>query len=293
MPSCKRHSSRHSTCYRYPSDLTDEQWGLIVPLLSPTEGSPRGGQPRRVDLREVVNAILCLLRTGCAWRHMPREFPAWQTVYGYFSRWRDDGTNARIHDALRETVRRSEGRKAAPSAGIVDSQSLRGADTVGRATRGYDAGKKVNGRKRHIVVDTIGLLLVIVVTAANVQDRDGGKQVLRLMHEGFPGVRLIWADGGYAGQLVTWARCVVRLTLAIVKRNEAHRFIVLPRRWVVERTFAWLVKCRRLGWDYERLPETSEAFVQWAMVGLMVRRLAPDRTTRRAWGSNRPVTVAA
>lgn len=198
---------------------------------------------------------------------------------------------ARIHDDLREAVRKNEGRNATPAAGIVDSQSLRGADTVGRATRGYDAGKKVNGRKRHIVVDTLGLLMVTVVSAANLQDRDGGKLVSRLVHQRFPGAKLIWADGGYAGKLVIWARKVARLVVEIVKRNGAHTFVVLPRRWVVERTFAWLVKCRRLGWDYERLPETSEAFVHWAMIGLMVRRLAPPPGPR-PW-SSRPAAAAA
>jgi transposase len=178
--SSQRHSSRRNTCYRYPSDLTDQQWGIISAFLLPRAGSRR--RPRHVNLRDVVNAILYLLRTGCSWRQLPVDFPAWETVYGYFRRWDEDGTMARIHNDLREAVRKKEGRNATPSAGIVDSQSLRGADTVGCATRGYDAGKKVNGRKRHIVVDTLGLLMVTVVTAANLQDRDGGKLVFRLVH---------------------------------------------------------------------------------------------------------------
>ena len=292
MSSSTRHSSRRNTCYRYPSDLTGNQWDLIASFILGSQGSKRRGTPLRVDQREVVNAIMYLLRTGCSWRQLPTDFPAWETVYGYFRRWRDDGTIARLHDALREEVRQREGRNASPSAGIVDAQSLRGADTVGRTIRGYDAGKKVNGRKRHIVVDTIGLLMVAMVTAANVQDRDGGKQILRLVREKFPGMKLIWADGGYAGRLVIWARTAARIVIEIVKRNEARTFVVLPRRWVVERTFAWLVKCRRLGWDYERLPKTAEAFVHLAMIGLMTRRLAPS-PGRRPWSSTQIGAVAA
>lgn len=169
------------------------------------------------------------------------------------------------------------------SAGVVDAQSVRAADTVGNESRGYDAGKKVNGRKRHIVVDTVGLLLVVMVTAASVQDRDGGKRVLERLRFQMPSVALIWADGGYAGRLVEFARQVLRVTVEIVRKRPGQRtFEVLPRRWVVERTFAWITRCRRLAWDYERTIEHSEAMVLWAMIGLMTRRLAPT-PGRQPW----------
>lgn len=272
MSSCKRHSSRHSTSYGYPTDLTQQQWALVQPLLP---GQKRRGTRIQIDRREIVNAILYLVRSGCAWRLLPREFPSWQTVYWYFTTWNADGTLDRVHDALREAVRAAEGRNKEPTAGIVDAQTIKGADTVGRKTRGYDAGKKVNGRKRNIIVDTIGMLLVSVVTAANVQDRDGGNQVIGLLHQRRPTVRLIWADGGYAGLLVGWAQRVANIVLEIVRKPEGlHAFEVLPRRWVVERTFSWLVRWRRLRCDYERSTATSEAVMKWAMVGLMVRRLA-------------------
>lgn len=269
----QRHSSRRRACYRYPWVLTDKQREIISAFVRPQAESRR--RPRHDDLGQVVNAILYLLRTGCSWRQLPLEFPARETVYGYFRRRNEDGRMAGIHNGLREAVSKKEGRNAARSTGIVESQLLRGADTVGRATRGYDAGKEINRRRRHIVVDTIGLLMVTVVTAASMHDRDGRKLELRLVRKDFPGIKLIGADGGYAGGLDCWARTVAPIALEIVKRHEDHTFVVLPRRWVVERTFAWLVKCRRLGWADERLPETSEACVHWAMIGRMLRRLAP------------------
>jgi len=188
---------------RYPSDLTDEQWALVAPQLS---GAKPGGRPLAHTLREVVNAILYLLRTGCSWRQLPKDFPPWETVYWHFKRWRDDGSLDKLHEALRERVREGEGRDPKPTAAIIDAQSVKGADTVGRDTRGYDAGKKVNGRKRHIVVDTIGLLVIVLVTAANVQDRDGARPTLKAVRKAFPTISLIWADGGYAGKLVQWAK---------------------------------------------------------------------------------------
>jgi transposase len=216
----------------------------------------------------VVNAILYHVRAGGSWRMLPKDFPPWETVYGYFRDWRKDGTLDRVHDALREQVRvKQEARNPDPSAGIVDSQSVKGADTVGADTRGYDAGKKINGRKRHIVVDTIGLLLVVMVTAAS--------------------VRHIFADGGYSGQLLAVAKSAWRIVIEIVKKPAGQiGFAVLPRRWVVERTFSWLMRWRRLVRDYERLPETHEAMVKWAMVGLMLNRLAPTPGPK-AWSSKK------
>lgn len=267
---------------QYPSDLTDEQWKVIALLLPPPK---LGGRPEAHPRRAIVDAIFYVVRTGCAWRQMPKDFPPWETVYFHFARWRDDGTLDRLHDGLREQVRRVEGRATEPTAAIVDAQSVKGAATVAAASRGFDAGKKVNGRKRHIVVDTIGLLLVVAVGAASVQDRDGARPLLEAMGAAYPAVTLIWADGGYAGKLVAWAKSALRIALEIVRKPEGQRgFEVLPRRWVVERTLSWITACRRLDRDYERLPATSEAMVKWAMVGIMTRRLAPG-PGRRPWAA--------
>ena len=260
---------------RYPTDLTDRQWELIEPLLpEPAAGT---GRPPKHSKREIVSAILYHVRAGGSWRMLPKDLPPWETVYGYFRDWGKDGTLDRIHDALREQVRtKHERRNREPSAGIVDSQSVKGADTVPKATRGYDAGKKINGRKRHIVCDTIGLLLVVMVSAASVQDRDGGRGILKRLHRALASVRHIFADGGYQGQLIATAKSAWNIVVEVVKKPvDQLGFAVLPRRWVVERTFSWLLRWRRLVRDYERLPETHEAMIKWAMVGLMLNRLAP------------------
>ena len=246
-------------------------------------GAAPGGRPATRPRRRIVDAILYLNRTGCSWRQLPHDFPPWETVYWYFKTWTDDGLTDRIHDALRAAVRDAAGRDPMASAGIVDAQSVKGADTVGAHSRGYDAGKKVNGRKRHIVVDTLGLLIVVLVTAASLQDRDGGRRILDRARMAMPSIALVWADGGYAGKLVTWVARYCRIVLEIVRKPEGQRtFEVLPRRWVVERTLSWLVRWRRLDRDYERLPTHSEAMVKWAMIGLMARRLAPP-PGRRPW----------
>jgi len=257
----------------YPSDLTDAQWALLQPLLPPPPG---GGRPATTDVREVVNAILYVDKNGCAWRALPHDFPPEGTVRDYFHRWRRAGLWERILDTLRQRVRCREGRPDGPTAAIIDSQSVKGTRTSG--LRGYDAGKKVKGTKRHLLVDTAGLLLLIVVHAANVQDRDGAKLVLARAREKCPGVRLVWADGGYAGKLVAWLQQFCGWVLEIVKRSEgAKGWELLPRRWVVERTISWLNGYRRLSKDYEYWPETSEAMIQIAMIHLMLRRLAPAR----------------
>jgi transposase len=268
----------------YPSDLTDKQWALIEPMVPVKPG----GRPAKHPRRRIVNAILYVNRTGCSWRQLPHDFPPWDTVYWYFKRWNQDGTTDRIHDALRDATRDAAGRDPMASAGIVDAQSVKAADTVGTDSRGYDGGGNVNGRKRHGVVDTIGRLVVVLVTAASLQDRDGGRLVLDKARMKMPSIALVWADGGYAGRCVEFARRVLRISLEIVKKPEGqHTFEVLPRRWVVERTLAWLVRCRRLDRDYERLPEHAEAMVKWSMIGLMTRRLAPA-PGRRPWQSTRP-----
>ena len=278
------------TQLRYPTDLTDEQWDLVELLLPPPK---TGGRPPLHSRRVIINAILYLARAGCAWRMLPNDFPPWRTVYEYFAEWRKDGTLVRLHDELREQVRTGErdetghAREPAPSAGVIDSQSLRGADTVGAATRGYDAGKKVNGRKRHIVTDTVGMLLVVMVTAASVQDRDGGRGLLGRLSRVLPGVSHVFADGGYAGRLVAVAKSAWAITIDVIRKPAGqHGFSVLPRRWVVERTFAWMMRWRRLVRDYERLPETHEAMVRWAMVGLMLNRLVP-RPGPKPWAQKR------
>ena len=270
---------------RYPSDLTDQQWALIEPLLPEAPAGP-AGRPAEHEKREIVNAILYINRAGCSWRMLPKDFPPWKTVYWYFQRWRKDGTVDRIHDALRERVRIKEGREhPEPSAGIIDAQVVKGADTVPAASRGYDAGKKTNGRKRHVIVDTLGLLLVVVVTAACVQDRDGARPTLKGLKVKLPSVRHIFADGGYSGQLVALAKSAWQLVIEVVKKPAGQKgFSILPRRWVVERTFSWLFRWRRLRSDYERLPETHEAFVKWAMISLMLNRLSPP-PGRKAWAT--------
>jgi transposase len=206
---------------------------------------------------------------------MPVDFPAWDRVYAFFRRWRDHRLVAEFHDRLRGRVRESEGRQAEPTAAIVDSQSVKAAASVPAVSRGFDGAKNVNGRKRHLIVDCLGLLLMVLVTPADVTDREAASGMLPRLRERHRRVRLVWADGGYAGRLVDWARDTLRLTLEVVKRGDGTRgFVVLPRRWCVERILSWLMRSRRLARDYETRPATSEAVVQWSMAMLMGRRLA-------------------
>jgi transposase len=256
----------------YPSDLTDAQWQIIAAHL-PADQAGRRGRPRIWPRRAIIEAILYLDRTGCAWRYLPSDFPPWKTVYGYFATWRDDGTLKRLHDALRAQVRTAAGRNTEPTAAVIDSQSIRAADTVPKASRGWDNAKKVNGRKRHIAVDTGGLVLAVVITAANVQDRDGARPLLWNLHRACKKIVLIWADAGYtAGKLAAWATAM-KITIEVVAKRDRHVFEILPRRWVVERTFAWISKHRRTVRDYEQLPASHEAMITWAMIALMTRRL--------------------
>jgi transposase len=274
MGPARAHSTRppRGDRRRYPSDLTDAQWQVIVPHL-PADQPGRRGRPRIWPRRRIIEAILYLDRTGCAWRYLPAGFPPWQTVYGYFAAWRDDGTLARLHAELRARARAAAGRHPQPTAAVIDSQSVRAADTVPTATRGWDNAKKVNGRKRHIAVDTTGLVLDVVITAASVQDRAAARPLLWNAHRACRHVRLVWADAGYTSKLAAWA-AATKMTLQIVSRREPHAFEVLPRRWVAERTFAWISKHRRTTRDYEHLPASHEAMILWAMIALMTRRLA-------------------
>ena len=256
---------------RYASDLTDREWAVIEPFLPPPR---RIGRPRSTDLREVVNAVLYMAATGCQWRMLPKDLPPHSTVQRYFYDWRDGGLWRTISNSLVMDARELEGREASPTAGVIDSQSVKTSESGG--TCGFDAGKKVKGRKRHIVTDTLGLLVGLVVHAAGVQDRDGAPSVLIGIRERWPWLRHVFADGGYAGPKLRAALGRIGAwTIEIVKRSDPHKgFEVLPRRWVVERTFAWLGRCRRLAKDWEASIASAEAWIFVAHIRLLTRRLA-------------------
>lgn len=251
---------------RYASDTTDAEWQMIAPYMPP---QPNHGRRRRTDLRAVIDALFYLLQSGCQWGLLPKEFPPKSTVHYYFKRFSQDGTWARVHDALYRQTRALEGRDESPSFAIIDSQSTK-TTAEARGNVGFDAGKRVKGRKRHILVDTLGLILKAEVHSAGIQDRDGAAFVLERLAKRFPFVEKVCGDAGYQGPI---ARRASPRPMEIVKRQSAG-FEVLPKRWIVERTFAWLGINRRLAKDFERFTQTSLAFIQTAMIKLMSRRIA-------------------
>jgi transposase len=256
---------------RYPSDLADREWALASPFIPPAK---TGGRRRSTDMREVLNALLYIASSGCAWRMLPKCFPPVSTVRRYFYGWRDTGLFESINTVLVMNLREIEGREASPSAGVIDSQSVKTTESGG--VTGYDAGKKVKGRKRHILTDTCGYLVFILVHAADIQDRDGAVDLLKAIRFRFPWLRHVFADGGYAGHKLKDALAQMgKWTVEIIKRSDAAKgFVLLPRRWVVERTFAWLGRCRRLAKDWETSLASSTAWVHIASIRMITRRTA-------------------
>jgi len=278
---------------RYPSDLTDTQWEVLRPEAEQVMAELRrgAGRPMVHDLRAMLDAVFYLVRNSIEWRALPVDFPPWEAVYAFFQRWSQRGLPPRLTDRLRARLRVKAGRDAQPSAAIVDSQSVKAADTVGSGSRGFDNGKKINGRKRHIAVDVEGFLLAVVVTAANIGDRMGAKLLVITLLNTCTRLKLIWADSGYDGAPLTgWIHTVAAITLQIIKRTELHVFKIVPRRWVVERSFGWLLRHRRLVRDYERRPDHHQAMVYWATIMIMTRRLArhpTDPPIKQRWGQPR------
>jgi putative transposase len=262
----------------YPTDLNDTEWLQIAPYLPEPNLM---GRPREYTWREILNGIFYVVKNGCVWRALPHEYPTWQTVYYYFSRFRKTGKWEELNRVIREAVREKEGREPQASAMIIDSQSAKSAE--GGEKRGFDGGKKVSGRKRNLIVDTLGLLVLAKVTSANVQDVHAGKQTFQGLlerPEHLHRLQTIFADGGYRGELVEWVKNNLHADLSVVlKQAGQNGFQVLPKRWVIERTNAWITRNRRLARDYERLAVTSEAFIYAAMIRLGLRRLTRVETS--------------
>jgi transposase len=266
----------------YRTDLSDARWALIEPVLAAwRQARAEAGLGLSApvhDLREIVNAILYVNRTGIAWEYLPRHFPPYKTVYDYYAKWQADGTTEQIHEALRRKVRAAAGRREEPSAAILDAQSIRTSGNVPESSQGIDAAKKIKGRKRHIATDTLGLLLVLLVTAASVQDTTGGRDVVDQLAARHPGVVTAWADSGCKRSVIE-AGAAHGIDVQVVSKDPGQKgFAPLPRRWAVERTFGWWMLHRRLARDYETLPERSATMIYWAMIDNMSRRLTGETT---------------
>jgi transposase len=283
----------------YPSDLDDAQWAVLEPQARAVmaELTIASGRPMTHDLRAMCDAVFYVVRNGIEWRALPADFPPWQAAYAFFERWSARGLPEMLVHRLRARLRVHQGRNAQPTASIVDSQIVKAADTVPRASSGYHGGKKITGRGRHVAVDAEGWLLALVVTAASVSDRAGAKLLVIRLLDAFGTLKIMWADSGYDGApLAAWIKAVAGITLEVVRRCDPHAFQVVRRRWVVERTFGWLMRYRRLARDYERLTAHHEAMVYWATILIMTRRLAryqDGQPPQQRWGRDRPQPAAA
>lgn len=249
---------------KYPTNVSDSQWQIISKYLDVVRS-------RKYNLREIVNAILYIVKTGCQWRMLPGDFAPWKLVYYYFSSWKKSEIFEIIHESLVERIRVKKGKKEEPTVGIIDAQSVKNT-LVSSEDKGFDAGKKIKGIKRHIIVDTLGLVLAVVIQSASVQDRDGAVAVVTKMLESWKKVVKIFADGGYRGQLIETIKAKFKIELEIIKRDELHTFKILPKRWIVERTFAWIDTNRRNSKNYERLNNTSVAMVHLSAIRIMLKR---------------------
>jgi transposase len=283
----------------YPSDLDDAQWAVLEPQARAVmaELTIASGRPMTHDLRAMCDAVFYVVRNGIEWRALPADFPPWQAAYAFFERWSARGLPEMLVHRLRARLRVHQGRNAQPTASIVDSQIVKAADTVPRASSGYHGGKKITGRGRHVAVDAEGWLLALVVTAASVSDRAGAKLLVIRLLDAFGTLKIMWDDSGYDGApLAAWIKAVAGITLEVVRRCDPHAFQVVRRRWVVERTFGWLMRYRRLARDYERLTAHHEAMVYWATILIMTRRLARYQTgqpPQQRWGGDRPQPAPA
>jgi transposase len=269
----------------YRTDLSDARWALIEPIMTAWRAAHAGlGISKPVhDLREIINAILYVNRTGIAWEYLPHDFPPYKTVYDYFAKWQKDGTTEQLHDALRAKVRAAAGRAETPTAAIMDAQSVKTSTNVPESCQGIDAGKKIKGRKRHISIDTLGLLLVVLITAASVHDTAGGRQMIDALAAHQPTVTKAWVDGGYQRSVIEQG--ILRgIEVEVVSKDPTRKGFSPTVRWPVERTFGWLMLHRRLVRDFETLPEHSRAMIHWAMIDNMSRRLTGEST--QTWRNN-------
>jgi transposase len=277
----------------YPSDLTDEQWAVLEPRARQVmrELAVAVGRPMVHELRAMCDAVAYVVKNGIEWRALPVDFPPWEAVYAFYERWNGRGLPLELIRGLRELLRQHQGRAAQPTACIVDSQIVKAHDTVSKKTSGYHGGKKITGRGRHLAVDAEGWLLALVVTAASVSDKAGAKLLLIKLFDAFSTLKIMWADSGYDGApLARYARAIAAITVEVVTRTSPHSFQVVRRRWVVERTFGWLMRWRRLVRDYERHPHNHEAMVYWATVFIMTRRLTRYQNRQppvKRWGGDR------